>query len=385
MKKGFFLFCTIALCCGFLSTSCKSNKPDRTQEHPAISTRSLSSGPLIRHARGFWIESYEGYRLLHIKDPQSPASEEYVFALRPRGTRPQLPQHLPVIDLPVRKLICMTTLQLSNFIRLDETEKVVGISSTRFLNNPLIRQQLKEGKTQKIGIEGNFDNEIILSLAPDLILISPFKQGGYDAMKETEIPLIPHLGYKETTPLGQAEWIKFAGLLTGQEKKAEEIFNGIEQRYQALKKLTAEVTHRPVVLSGEIHGGTWYAVGGDSFLARIFKDAGANYFLKDDPRSGGVYLDFETVYSQADSADYWRIMNSYPGLYSYDVLKAQDERYADFKAFRQKGVIYCNMREKPYYENMPMEPDLLLSDFIKAFHPELLPDYTPVYYNLLKE
>ena len=29
------------------------------------------------------------------------------------------------------------------------------------------------------------------------------------------------------------------------------------------------------------------------------------------------------------------------------------------------------MREKPYYENMPMEPELLLADFIKVFHPEL--------------
>ena len=159
----------------------------------------------------------------------------------------------------------------------------------------------------------------------------------------------------------------------------------MKKKYNELKTLTAKVKHRPVVLSGEIHGGAWYAVGGQSFLAQVFKDAGADYFLKDDPRSGGVNLDFETVYNQADSADYWRILNSYPGTYSYEVLKAQDERYADFKAFKQKGVIYCNMREKAYYENMPMEPELLLSDFIKVFHPDLLPDYQPVYYNLLKD
>lgn len=46
-------------------------------------------------------------------------------------------------------------------------------------------------------------------------------------------------------------------------------------------------------------------------------------------------------------------------------------------------MIYCNMRERAYYENMPMEPDILLSDFIKVFHPDLLPDYQPVYYHLL--
>lgn len=73
------------------------------------------------------------------------------------------------------------------------------------------------------------------------------------------------------------------------------------------------------------------------------------------------------------------------GEYSYDALKAQDERYADFKAFRQKGVIYCNMREKPFYESMPAEPDIVLADMIRVFHPELLPDYRPVYYDLLKK
>ena len=55
-----------------------------------------------------------------------------------------------------------------------------------------------------------------------------------------------------------------------------------------------------------------------------------------------------------------------------------------FKAYKEKKIIYCNLREKPYYENMPTEPEVLLEDFVKAFHPELLPDYQPKYYELLK-
>lgn len=384
--KHYFYLCLIALCCGAtVLTSCRNKNSRKTDGTKANSTTLTSSVTDIRYAKGFWIESQKGYQLLHIKDPQSSNSTEYTFALRQRGSRTEIPAGLATIELPVKGLICMTSLQLSNFIRLGATGKVVGISSTRFLANPAIQQQLSEGKTKKIGIEGNFDPEIIMSLAPDIILISPFKQGGYDAMKEVDIPLVPHLGYKEMTPLGQAEWIKFTGMLIGEEEKANEIFAGIESRYNELKALTAKIKHRPVVLSGEIHGGTWYAVGGQSFLAQVFKDAGADYFLKNDPRSGGVNLDFETVYNQADSAAYWRILNSFPGTYSYEALKAQDERYADFRAFREKGVIYCNMREKAYYENMPMEPEKLLSDFIKVFHPELLPDYQPVYYNLLTD
>ena len=78
-----------------------------------------------------------------------------------------------------------------------------------------MQKRVEEGKTLRIGIEGNFDNEVIMSINPDLMLISPFKRGGYDAVKDIGVPLVPHLGYKEMTPLGQAEWIKFVGILLG--------------------------------------------------------------------------------------------------------------------------------------------------------------------------
>lgn len=280
----------------------------------------------------------------------------------------------------------MTSLQLSSFIKMNALDKVVGITSTRHLFNKEMNERLKAGKTARIGIEGNFDNEVIMSMNPDLILISPFKRGGYETLKDVGIPLIPHLGYKEMTPLGQAEWVKFAGLLLGEEQKANETFSVIATRYNELKALTTEgkVKRRPVVLSGEMRGGNWYAVGGESFLAQLFKDAGADYFLKDDRRSGGVTLDFETVYNQGDEADYWRIVNSYPGTFSYKALKDQDPRYADFRAFKEKGIIYCNMKDTPFYESMPTEPEVVLADLLHIFHPDLLPDHTPVYYALLK-
>lgn len=337
------------------------------------------------YAKGFEVTYTGKVCLLDIRDPQNENGQAFHYALVPRGTETSdVPQAYTVIETPVRSVICMTSLQLSNFIKLGELSTVAGITSTRHLFNKEMNERLKEGKTHKIGIEGNFDNEVIMSINPDLILISPFKRGGYDALKEVGIPLIPHLGYKEMTPLGQAEWIKFVGLLLGKEDKANEQFAAIRKRYDELKELAKGVDKRPVVFSGEMRGGNWYAVGGKSFLAQLFKDAGADYFMKDDERSGGVTLDFETVYSQAAGADYWRIVNSYQGDFSYDALREQDSRYADFKAYRDKGVIYCNMREKPFYESMPTEPEIVLADLIKVFHPQLLPGHQPKYYEQLK-
>ncbi len=337
------------------------------------------------YAKGFQVTYGDGITLLDISDPESKESQTFHFALVPRGEEITIPVGYTRIDTPVENVVCMTSLQLSNFIKLGLTDRVVGITSTRHLFNEEMQARLRSGATHKIGIEGNFDNEVIMALEPDVIFISPFKRGGYDAIRNVDIPLVPHLGYKELTPLGQAEWIKVIGLLTGNEQKANETFSGIAERYNSFKAQVDSVdSRRPVVFSGEMQGGHWYAVGGRSFLARIFEDAGADYFLKNNEESGGVTLDFEVVYNSAANADYWRIVNSFDGDYSYDALRDKDSRYEDFKAYKDHGVIYCNMKEVPFYERMPIEPEEVLADFIAVFHPEILPNHKPRYYHLLK-
>jgi iron complex transport system substrate-binding protein len=91
------------------------------------------------------------------------------------------------------------------------------------------------------------------------------------------------------------------------------------------------------------------------------------------------------MYAMAANADYWRILNSFPGDFSYDALKASEPRNELFKAFREKRIIYCNMKQTPYYELTPVEPDVVLADLVAVFHPELMAaDYQPKFYYLLK-
>lgn len=369
---------------GLLLFSCTGGKTTSDNiSSVIIPTDSLSMITPV-HARGFNVSYMEDMTLLDINDPENKEAEQFHFALVGKDFNGSLPEGYTRLNIPIETAICMTSLQLSNFLKLGIPEKVVGITSTRHLHNEQMNQQLKTGKTHKIGIEGNFDNEVIMAINPDIIFISPFKRGGYDAIRDVDIPMLPHLGYKELTPLGQAEWIKVVGLLTGNPAEANSIFQSIEQRYNELKSMVDTVSARPTVFSGEMRGGNWYAVGGNSFLAQLFRDAGGDYFLKDNKESGGVTLDYETVYTNAAHADYWRIVNSYDGDYSYDVLKEQDKRYMDFDAWRKHGVIYCNMKEVPFYEKMPVEPEVVLSDFIHVFHPDILPDHEPRYYHLLK-
>lgn len=368
----------IILCSSILYSCNSGNKKNAETNQKTDSTT-------IKYAKGFTVKDFTDYKLIDIQDPSGENNIKYKYALLNRGkSKEGIPTDYQIIETPVKSVICMTTLQISNFIKLGEVDKITGITSTRFLFNEQLKKQLKEGKTNKIGIEGEFDKEMVMAINPDIILTSPFKRGGYDAITNLDIPLVSFLGYKESSPLGQAEWIKFTGMLLGEEIKANNLLNEIEKKYIDLQKMAATATNKPSVMSGELHSGNWYVVGGNSYLAQLFRDAGASYFMKNDNESGGFYVDFETVYAQGANADYWRILNSYNGTFTYDELKASDARYAYFKAFKDKKVIYCNQRDKPFYENTPVEPEVVLADLIKIFHPELLPDHVPVYYDLLK-
>ena len=381
MKKTIWMMAISALLC-----ACSGKNAQQQGTEGAASGDSLTE-VTVKYATAFSVRDSAGIRLVDV-------GKHDHFALV-RSNDVSVPDGYTKIRVPIQNTICMTALQLSNFTILDAHDVVKGVTGTKNLFNKDILQRVKDGRIVKIGTEGNFDTEMVLAANPDVIFISPFKRGGYEPIKDTGITLVPHLGYKELDPLGQAEWIKFVGMFIGKEKEANEVFTGIENRYNDLK-LRVEglefslrecgVAKRdlPTVFSGEMHHGSWRAVGGKNYLAQIFRDAGADYVVKDDEEAG-ENLEFEKMYSLAANADYWRILNSFPGDFSYEALKASEPRNELFKAFKEKKVIYCNMKQQAYYEISPVEPDVLLKDFVAIFHPELVEkDYQPKYYSLLR-
>ena len=292
-----------------------------------------------------------------------------------------------VISKPSSRFICTTALQLGNFEVLGLEDKIVGINSLKNLFAPQMKKQLENGQTVKIGKEGTFDLEMVIASKPDYIFVSASKHGGFEALKDCGIPLISHHGYKEVTPLGQAEWIKLIGLLTGETRRANAVFADIEKKYLTLKEEVARLDSTqklPTVISGRQIRDGWYIVGGKSYMAQLFQDAGADYIMKDNEDSGGTTLDFEAVYARGVNADFWQTDGTFDGDFTLQTLADEDARYASMEAYKQQHVLFCNFAQKPYRELAGVQPHFLLADFVKAFHPELLPHYTPKYYSLIK-
>lgn len=297
----------------------------------------------------------------------------------------QLPDELEtksVIRTPVKNVIAYSSTQWSVFLELGEISRVKGILESNYTDNPEIKRLLAEKKIEDVGIETSLKTEIAINLHPDVILYTP-----YSTVPKTEIGdltgavMFPFADYLENHPLGRAEWLKLIGYLTCREKDTDQWFNDIVTRYDSLKYICQNVENRPTVFSDLPFEGQWYLPGGASYIAQIFHDAGADYIWKDNNSTASLPVDAETVLSKARDADFWRIMNSTNTEYSYNRLAVENELYTYFKAYQNRNILVCDIRRSGYFEKSEYEPDLLLKDFVFAFHPELVEtDYQPHYF-----
>lgn len=336
---------------------------------------------ILKHAKGFEIFKSNKDQIIRVYNHISSDSTYQEFKLVKEKQKEDKGDN--VIQIPCKKIICLSSTQLTYFFALDDIDNIAATNSSRHLFHEGISKRIADGKVKRVGKEGHFNIELIAGINPDLIFVSPFKSGGYDALKNLGIPLVPMAAYDEKTPLGRAEWVKMIAPFIQKEKQADSIFQKLSTRYESLKNLAEKVDKRPSVFSGKMRSGTWYVPGGKSFYANYFRDAGAKYIMEDD-KQGAYPLDYESVYTKAANADYWRILVPEPIGFNRKALIEQDDRYGDFKAYKNGNVFMCNIREKPYYEQNAMKPDVILADYIHFFHPDLLPNYQPEFYEVLK-
>ncbi|MBT8325998.1 MAG: ABC transporter substrate-binding protein, partial [Winogradskyella sp.] len=133
------------------------------------------------------------------------------------------------------------------------------------------------------------------------------------------------------------------------------------------------------------HKEVWYLPYGNSPEGQMLKDANVNYLWQNTEGTGSIGLSFESVYNVAKDADIW-ISPSYYS--SYEQLKAANELYTNFKAFKSKSIYsFVNTTGDTggvlYYELGICRPDLVLKDLIKISHPTLLPEYELTFFKPL--
>ena len=289
-----------------------------------------------------------------------------------------------VVEAPLKRMACASATEISSAEELGLLDAIVGVSEKRYINNAYVLSRLDSGIVTDIGPSMSVDLEKLLKISPDIFFVSPFKDNKYGPIEASEIPLGVVSAYLETHPLGRAEWIKFMALFFGKEKRADSLFAQVELRYKSLAEKARLATHTPTVISGKPYQGIWYISPGNSYMAQLFSDAGALYIYADKRSQGPIPFDFETVYKDAVHADFWVVLENYAGSYTYKTMQQEYASFSFFDAFKNRKVVFCNTYKSTYYDQGVLKPDVLLSDLLAVFHPELMSGYVPVYFSMLE-
>ncbi|WP_027376425.1 ABC transporter substrate-binding protein [Kaistella palustris] len=294
---------------------------------------------------------------------------------------------IPSSKLPFKRVILLNASLVGYFTELDLADRIVGISSPEYVYSPQIKPLLSEGKIADIGNEQKYDVEKIIALKPDVIFtnyISSF-DNTYDLIRKNGIEIIFLDEYLEQNPLEKSKYLLVFGKLFNVTEKAESRYSSIKKSYDSLKQLAATTKERPLVLSNEMYGNQWFLPGGKTNLAQFLSDAGAHYINADSPEAKAVPLSFEEVFVKAEKAKFW--VNAGNHQTKKEMLQI-DPNYAKMNVYKNGKLYTLTGREvgksNDYFESGVVRADLVLKDYIKIFHPQLLPDYKLTFLKELK-
>lgn len=248
----------------------------------------------IKYAEGFDITRYPDYIRVDLRDPWDTTRLLHRYLLVDK--KKDLSQSLPdgtLIRTPVDRMVVYSSVHGSMLDELGIAERIVGVCESEYISVPSIRDGIDSGLITDVGNSFSPDVEKIIDLSPEAILVSPFENCSYGRVEKLNIPIIECADYMENTPLGRAEWIRLIGLFTGRESQADSLFAAIERQYTELCQRVSGIKNRPTVIAEKKTGSTWFVPGGNSYMARLFADAGADYFWKDDEHAGSLALSFE--------------------------------------------------------------------------------------------
>ncbi len=273
-----------------------------------------------------------------------------------------------LIKEPLDNIICMSSSQVAGMAEIGVDSVITAVSGLRYITNT----DLRERQVADIGYEAALDYEKILSLRPDLLLtytVSGAEPAYISRLRSLGVPVLVLHDHLENHPLARAEYIRLYGALTGHEGRADSLFTTICERYDSLAVSNDFGKDRKKVLMNVPYGDAWYIPGGDSYMAKLVKDAGGQV-IGSEPGTASRVIRMEEAYSLSREADIW--LNPGP-------CRTRDELVSYHHAFRHFGPvvkdlpIYNNtLRMTPeggndFWESGSVRPDLVLEDLVAVF------------------
>ncbi len=338
----------------------------------------------INYATNFTLDYERSYQVLTVLQPTQGGSPESYVLVKCGAPTPALTGDLAgatVVSTPVKSLYSGSTTHLPNLVALDQLDVLTGVASKALISEKEVLDRVAEPGVVEYAAAGTVDAEAVVAGKPDVVITAGTDDPAYSVIGAAGIPVLADAEWLENDPLGRAEWIKYFAALTGTEAPAAAYFDSVEQSYTALADKVASAD--PVqVVPGQPYQGTWYVPGGQSFNSRLIANAGGTTAWADDPSTGSVSTDLETVLAKSGQAPVWLASTTWT---TKAQALAEEPRFSEFAAFQAGNVWNAAKDVTPeggnnYYELGIARPDLVLGDLAAILHPDLMPGHDFAFY-----
>ncbi|MBI3958671.1 MAG: ABC transporter substrate-binding protein, partial [Chloroflexi bacterium] len=180
------------------------------------------------YAAGWTVDYHNHYKVLTLLAPWAGAEQIFQYILVQCGA--PAPTDYPdaaVIGVPAQRVVTLTSTELPHLNTLGLLDRLVALEEFDYVNTPAVRAKIDAGELQEVGGGAGVNIEMLIDLAPDLVVTFAYGNPDYDAhpkLIEAGLPVVLNAGYMETTPLGRSEWVKVTSLFFNVEERANAVF-----------------------------------------------------------------------------------------------------------------------------------------------------------------
>jgi iron complex transport system substrate-binding protein len=286
-----------------------------------------------------------------------------------------------VLKLNPDRVVALSATHIGMMEELDLLDRIVGISSDKYLCSKKLKNRVNEGSVKSIGDIGMADIEGYIAVKPDLVFYSGFDTEApvLKKLKAAQIETFTNYDWKETHPLGRAEWLKVFGVIFNKRKMAERLFNDIKSKYLSLVEEVKDYSAKDTVLVGTMYGDVFNAPAGDSYMAKILDDAKLNYKYQETKGTGSISLTLEEVISNNRKTNIWLNV----AAQSIDKVLVMNSRFRLLESIQHKKVFSYFHEVNCFWEKSAIKPHLLLQDICKITYPDEFHDEVFTFYKKL--
>lgn len=282
---------------------------------------------------------------------------------------------LITLKIPVERIAIFSTVDATFLRPIDKLDTIVATTTKAgSWRIPEVKERVENGEITYLGSKSELNNEELQRVNPDVILFTyenlertPILIQTFNDLELNWLGFSPHM---ESDPRARIEWVKLAGILTGELDKATQYYDKQLETIAEVEKMTAEEKgDKPTFAWTFLFKDLFYTKKAGDYSVKTAELAGSKTIFADlEPENdGNAKLNAEEFYKGAENADFLIIDTiSSTGIEKVSDLIEYADYMGDLKAVKDNRVWGL----KPnYYQSADFTADMI-KELYDIFHDE---------------